>query len=109
LKPSEFWSLTWGEFNDLANVRLTYLDLEEEKKEIAKCQIMATIANTIPRQKGVEGYTYRYFMSEKYLSRHPKEEILPKSSPEILRDRIEKHNKNFPNDIINFDYDKFKN
>lgn len=109
MKPSEFWSLTWGEFNDLANVRLTYLDLEEENKHITKGEICAAICNTVPRKTGVQGYTYKDFMPEKYLKRHPKEEILPKSSPEILRDWVKRHNKNFPNDIIKFDYNKFKN
>lgn len=109
MKPPEFWSLTWGEFNDLANVRLNYFDIEEEKRHIAKGEILAAICNTVPRQKGKTGYSYKDFMPKQYLDRHPKEEILPSSSPEKARDWVERHNKNFPNDPIKFDYNKFKN
>jgi len=109
LKPYEFKSLTWGEFNDLANVRLNYLDLEEEKRHMAKGEILAAICNTVPRKAGKEGYTYKDFMPQNYLDKHPKEDILPSSSPEQARDWVERHNKNFPNDLIKFDYNKNKN
>jgi len=70
---------------------------------------LAAIYNTIPRKKGVPANTYKDFMPDKYLDKYPKDEILPSSSPEKMRDWVERHNKNFPNSPIKFDYNKHKN
>ncbi len=70
---------------------------------------MASIYNTIPRQKGKKGYTYIDFMPDKYIKNHSKSEQLPNSSAKIMRDRILDYNKKHPNEKLKFDYDKFKN
>ena len=71
--------------------------------------ILAAIYNTIPRKKGAVSYTYKDFMPDKFVSNIPKENKKPSSSAEITRDWVKRHNKNFPDDLIKFDYNKHKN
>ena len=97
--------MSWGDFNDYSNVKFAQLDLLEEKRHIAKAEILAAMYNTSAKYKG--GLTYKDFMPESY-EQHASSEQLPNSSPDIVRDIVARHNKNFPKNPISFDYDKFK-
>ena len=61
------------------------------------------IANSSGRFKKTD------YDAKDFIPKYINESQLPKSSPEIMRDRVAKYNKNHPNDMLKFDYDKYKN